>query len=217
MTIYTNSGLAMAMQSAVGATKTLTAISQAAPGVFTGTHDFIAGDLVLLEVQGMRQVNNRVFQVLSVSTTVSFQLEAIDGTGALDTTLFSAFTSGTAKKVTLGTAVEGVQNFTSSGGEPKFVDTTTVHDLVDSQKVVGATARSFAMTFLWDPDNAGQQAMQTAFTADTPKAFKITWPSGKFMMFYGSIGFSGMIGGASQGVTTTPASVALLGAPTYGQ
>lgn len=216
MTIYTNSGLAMAMQSATGATKTLTAISKAAPGIFTGTHDFIAGDLVLLEVQGMKEVNNRVFQVLSVSTTVSFQLEAIDGTGALDTTLFTAFTSGTAKKLTFGTAIEGVQGFTPSGGEPKFVDTTTVNDLVDTQKVVGATARSYGLTFLWDPDNAGQAAMQAAFTADSPKAFKITWPNGKFMMFYGSVGFSGMVGGASQGVTTTPASVALLGAPTYG-
>jgi len=216
MTIYTNSGLAMAMQSALGAAKTLTAISIAAPGIFTGTHDFSAGDYVLLEVEGMKEVNNRVFQVLSVSTTVSFQLEAIDGSGALSTVGFTAFTSGTAKKITFGTAISGVADFTPSGGDPKMIDATTVHDVVEVQKVVGATARQYGLTFQWDPANAGQAAMLDAFTTDTPKAFKITYPNGRWVAFYGSVGFSGMVGGASQGITTTPASVALLGAPTYG-
>ena len=216
MTIYTNSGLAMAMQSALGTAKTLTAISQADPGVFTGTHDFVAGDYVLLLVEGMKEVNNRVFQVLSVSTTVSFQLEAIDGSGALDTTDFTAFTSGTAQEITFGTAISGVSDFTPSGGDPKMVDATTVHDVVEVQKVVGATARNYALTFQWDPANAGQVAMLDAFTTDTAKAFRITYPNGRWVAFYGSVGFSGMVGGASQGITTTPATVALLGAPTYG-
>lgn len=216
MTIYTNSGLAMAMQSALGAAKTLTAISKASSGVFTGTHDFVAGDFVLLLVEGMKEVNNRVFQVLSVSTTVSFQLEAMDGAAGLDTTNFTTFTSGTAQKVTFGTAVSGVSEFNPSGGEPKFVDATTIHDVVEVQKVVGATARMYGLTFQWDPANAGQAAMLDAFTTDTPKCFKIQWPSGRFVLFYGTVGFSGMVGGASQGITTTPASVALLGAPTYG-
>ena len=216
MTIYTNSGLAMAMQSALGATKTLTAISKASSGVFTGTHDFTAGDFVLLLVEGMKEVNNRVFQVLSVSTTVSFQLEAMDGAAGLDTTNFTTFTSGTAQKVTFGTAISGVSEFTPSGGDPKMVDATTVHDVVEVQQVVGATARNYALTFQWDPASAGQAAMLYAFTTATPKSFKITYPNGRFVLFYGSVGFSGMVGGASQGITTTTGSVALLGAPTYG-
>lgn len=216
MTIYTNSGLAMAMQSALGAVKTLTAISKASSGVFTGTHDFVAGDFVLLIVEGMKEVNNRVFQVLSVSTTVSFQLEAMDGVGGLDTTNFTTFTSGTAQKVTFGTAISGVKEFTPSGGEPKMLDVTEVHDSVDKEQVVGATSRSYGLTFHWDPANPGQAAMLDAFTTATPKAFKITWPAGRFVLFYGSVGFSGMVGGASQEATTTSGSVALLGAPTYG-
>ena len=216
MAIFANSGLAMTMQSAVGATKTLTAISQASSGVFTGTHDFVSGDFVLIEVEGMKEVNNRVFQVLSVATTVSFQVEALDGVGGLNTTAFTAFTSGTAKKITFGTAISQVSAFSPSGGEPKMVDTTTVQDLVETQKVVGATARSYALTLQWDPANAGQAAMQTAFETDAAKAFKIVWPNGRYVAFYGSVGFSGMVGGASQGITTVTASVALLGAPTYG-
>jgi hypothetical protein len=216
MTIYTNSGLAMAMESARGAAKTLTAISIAAPGVFTGTHDFIAGDFVLLQVEGMKEVNNRVFQVVSVATTVSFKLEAIDGSGELSTVGYTAFTSGSAYKVTFGTAISGVQEFAPSGGEPKYVDITTVHDKDEFQKVVGSTAKTYGLTMQWDPANAGQVAMQAAFDADADKAFRITWPNGRYVLFYGSVGYSGMPGGASQGVTTTPASVALLGDPTFG-
>ena len=214
-TIYMNSGLAMAMQSAIGTAKTLTAISVAAPGVFTGTHDFVGGDYVLLEVEGMSEVNNRIYQVLSVSTTVSFQLEAIDGSGALSTVGFTAFTSGTAKKITLGTSVVGVQDFAPSGGDAKMVDTTTVHDLVDKQQVVGATARSYSLTMQWDPANAAQAAMQAAFEANSPRAFRITWPGGRWVLFYGSVGFAAMPGGSTQGVTTTTASIALLGSPTF--
>ena len=216
MTVHTNSGLAMTMQSALGAAKTLTAISKASSGVFTGTHDFVAGDFVLLIVDGMKEVNNRVFQVLSVSTTVSFQLESLDGAAGLDTTAFTTFTSGTAQKVTFGTAISGVSAFAPSGGEPKFVDTTTVHDMVETQMAVGATARTYGLTFQWDPANAGQIAMLDAFTTNTPKCFKIVWPNARFVLFYGSVGFSGMVGGESQGVTTTAGSVALMGAPTYG-
>lgn len=216
MTIYTNSGLAMAMQSALGSAKTLTAISKASSGVFTGTHDFIAGDFVLILCEGMKEVNNRVFQVLSVSTTVSFQVEGMDGVVGLDTTNFTTFTAGTAQKITFGTAISGVSAFNPSGGDPKFVDATTVHDVVEVKKVVGATAREYGLTFQWDPANPGQAAMLDAFTTDSPKAFKITWPNGRFVLFYGSVGFSGMVGGAAQGVTDTKGSVALLGAPTYG-
>jgi len=211
MTIYTNSGLVIDMQSAVGAAKTLTAISLAAPGVFTGTHDFVAGDIVLLEVEGMKEVNNNVYQVLSVSTTVSFQLEGVDGVTALDTSLYTAFVSGTAKKITLGTSVGGVSNYAPTGGEAKMVDTTTVSDLEDKQIVVGSTAQSYGFEMQWDPADAAQAAMSAAFTAGTPKAFRIRWIDGRFVLFYGTIGFANMPGGSTQGVTTTQCTIALKG------
>lgn len=216
MTIYKNSGLAVSMQSAIGSAKTLTAISVGASADFTGTHDFSAGDIVLIECEGMREVNNRLFQVLSVSTTVSFKVEAINGTDALDTSGYHAFTSGTAKKVTLGTTVSQVSEMTPSGGTPKKVDTTTIQDLVDTEAIVGASARSYALTMQWDPANPGQEAMQTAFETSTPKGFKVMWPSGRYALFYADVGFTGMPGGATQGVTTTQAELVLRGAPTFG-
>lgn len=211
MTIFTNSGLVMAMQSALAAPITLTAVSKATSGVFTGTHSLVPGDFVLIKAQGMIEIDYRVLEVLSVSTTVSFQCVGPDGVTGLDTTNYSTFTSGTAEKITFGTSISGVQGFSPSGGDIKFTPTTTVHDKRDKQIVVGANALSYNLDMQWDPANLGQAAMLAAFEARTSKAFRITWPSGAYATWYGSVGYSGAPGGESQGVTTTAAALALDG------
>lgn len=216
MTIYTNAGLAMLMQSAIASPVTITGATNADPGVFTSTaHGYVDGDLILLEVEGMPTLNKRVFQVYA-KTNDTFDLEDIDGASGIDTTTLGTFLSGTAKKLTMGTSITGVQEFSPSGGDPKFINTTTVHDLTDKQQVLGATALSFGLTMQWDPAATGQQAMNAAFLAAAPRAFKITWPSGRYVMFYGTVGYNMAPGGASQGVTTSPAAVAMEGNPTYG-
>lgn len=211
MTIHINSGLKLYMESAIAAAKTITGITKAAPGVITATaHGYANGDHVLLEIQGMVELNGLLVKVLNV-TTDTFQAAGVDGVTGIDTTLFSTFTSGTAKKVTLGTTITGVQEFSFAGGEIKTVDTTTVNDTVDTQVVVGATAQSADMTMQWDPSNAAQQAMIAAFRTRANKGFKVVWPDGAFAMWYGTVGYTGAPGGGKQGVTTSPAKITMLG------
>lgn len=211
MTIHINSGLKLYMESAIAAAKTITGITKAAPGVITATaHGYANGDHVLLEIQGMVELNGLLVKVLNV-TTDTFQAAGVDGVTGIDTTLFSTFTSGTAKKVTLGTTITGVQEFSFAGGEIKTVDTTTVNDTVDTQVVVGATAQSADMTMQWNPADAAQQAMITAFRTRANKGFKVVWPDGAFAMWYGTVGYTGAPGGGKQGVTTSPAKITMLG------
>ena len=115
----------------------------------------------------------------------------------------------------MGISIPGAQEFSPSGGDIKFVDTTTVSDTQDKQIVVGATAMSYNMTMQWDPSDAAQIAMINAFTTRTSKAFRIQWPNGRAALFYGSVGYAGLPGGSSQGVTTSPAAVSMNGAATY--
>jgi hypothetical protein len=217
MTIYTNSGLTLSMQSAAGTETALESATNAAPGVFGATgHGLLDGDVVLLRVSGMIEVNERMFVVVNKATD-TFQIKnTATGAVGIDTTSFGVFTSGTFQKLTLGTTIPGVQEFSPSGGDIKFVDTTTVSDKVDKQAVVGATAMSYNMTLQWDPSDTAQIAMLNAFTTRTSKGFRITWPNGRYAMFYGSVGYAGLPGGSSQGVTTSPAAVSMNGAATYG-
>jgi hypothetical protein len=216
MTIFTNSGLKLYMESARGSALPISGITQAAPGVITSAgHGLSTGDIVLLEVEGMDQLNGRLFEI-NVINTDTFKLYEKDGSAFIDTTGYDAFTSGNAYEITLGTSITGVQEFSSAGGDPKFLDTTTVNDKQGKQVVNGSNPISFNLTMQWDPGNAAQAAMIAASEAADQKGFKIQWPNGRFILFHGSVGYAGVPGGQNQGVTTSPAAIAMSGLPTYG-
>lgn len=206
-----NSGLKMYMQSAIAAAKTITAMTNAAPGVFTSTaHGYANGDIVLLEVPGVNEINNGLFKIVNTAAN-TFNIADVDGATGIDTTAFGVFASGTAKKVTLGTSIAGCAEFSPSGGEIKTISATTVHDLVDVDIVSGATALSYGLTMQWDPANAAQQAMIAAFRTRANRGFKILWPDGAYALFYGTVGYTGAPGGGSQAITTSPAKVVMAG------
>ena len=72
----------------------ITAISQANPGVVSAVHSLVAGDIVTLyDVTGMTEANNRTYKAGTVVAGVSFQL--LDLTGAnVNTTTYTAWSSG---------------------------------------------------------------------------------------------------------------------------
>ena len=200
----------VSMQSAIAAAKTITAISQAATAVVQCTaHGYANGDIVYLEVQGMRQLNEKACRVASVATD-SFQLEGINSTG------FDAFTSGTAAKVTLGTSISTATSISASGGEFDMIDTTTIHDNARSQMPGLPSAISFTMEHLWDVSNAGQSAMKLASDNQDRRVFKFQFGSGgKVIYFAGYVGFTGLPGGQAQDKVTTQCVITMNGTPTY--
>jgi hypothetical protein len=209
------SGVAVAMQSALGANKTITAIAVGATATVTATHDFAQGDYVVFNVLGMSQLNGRVFRVLSVSTTVSFVIEGTGG-ASLDTSGFTAFTSGTVNKITFGTSITTATTMSASGGDFDFIDTTTIHELVKTQIPGTANPLSYSFDNLWDAADAGQIAMKAASDAQAQRAFKFTFGTGgPIMAFNGYVGFTGAPTGSAQDKVVSPAVVTAFGSPTY--
>ena len=118
------SNVAIAMQSALGSALTITGITLGATATVTSTaHGLSNGAYVLLTVQGMRQVDGRIFRVSS-STTNNFVLEGED------TSAFDAFTSGSCQEITFGTSITTATSVSGAGGDFGFIDTTTIHDNV---------------------------------------------------------------------------------------
>jgi len=209
------SGVAIAMQSVLGAAKTITAIAVGATATVTATHDFSAGDYVVFDVLGMNQLNGKVCRVLSVSTTVSFVIEGTGG-ASLDTTGYNAFTSGTCQKITVGNSITTATSMSASGGDFDFIDTTTIHDLVKTQIPGSANPLSYSFDNQWDAADAGQIAMKTASDAQAKRAFKFTFGSGgPIMVFNGYVGFTGAPTGSAQDKVVSPASITAHGTPTY--
>lgn len=209
------SNVAVAMQSALGANKTITAIAVGATATVTATHDFVAGDYVVFDVLGMHQLNGQVRRVLSVSTTVSFVVEGTGG-ASLDTSGYAAFTSGTCNKITFGTPITTATSMAASGGDFDFIDTTTIHSAVKSQIPGSANPLSYSFDNLWDAADAGQIAMKLASDAQAKRAFKITFGTGgPIMVFNGYVGFIGAPTGSGQDKVVSPAVITAEGAPVY--
>jgi len=210
------SNVAIAMQSALAATTTITAITNAAPGVVSiATHGYVDGDYLVLEVQGMSQLNNRVFRVINSAASTLELEDTIAGT-SLDTTTFDAFASGTAQKITFGNSVTSATTIDSSGGDFDFEDTTLIHTNVKSQVPTSANPISKSMELLWDVENTGQIALKAASDGQEQRAFKFTYGSGgPVEVFVGYVGFTGAPTGSAQGVIKSPATITAFGAATY--
>jgi len=78
---------------------TITAITKATPGVLTSVaHGYADGDLVLLDIAGMTELDGAVYRVYA-KTADTYQLANLANNGAISTASFTTFTSGTAQKV----------------------------------------------------------------------------------------------------------------------
>lgn len=204
------SNVAIAMQSALAATKTITAITKASPGVVTSAaHGYANGDYLLLSIQGMHQLEDRVVRVANQAAN-TFELEGID------TTLFDTFSSGTAAAITFGTSITTATSISSSGGGFDFIDTTTIHGNSKTQVPGLPAAATFTMDNIWDVSDTGLLAMKTASDAQAKKAFKFTFGTGgQIMVFAGYVGANLLPGGQAQALVTTSSTITMNGTPSY--
>lgn len=204
------SGVAVAMQSALAAAKTISAITKASTAVVTATaHGYTNGDYVLLVTQGMYQLDGKVVRVAAVATD-TFQAEGVDST------LFDTFVSGTAQKITFGTTLSSMTSVNASGGDFDFVDTTTIHQNVKTQIPGLANPLSYSFDNLWDMSDAAQLAMKAASDNQGQRAFKFVFGTGgPIMVFSGYVGYAGAPTGSAQDKVVSPAVITAFGTPTY--
>ena len=141
------SKVGVAVQTALAATVVITAISKANPAVVDKTaHGFVDGDILLLQVDGMTQLNNRIARVGN-KTTDTYELEGIDST------LYDTFTAGTAQKITFGAVASTFTDVDASGGEAADIDIGTIHE--DEDRVIPGNKSALKYSFpgLWKPSD----------------------------------------------------------------
>lgn len=204
------SNVAVAMQSALGAAKTLTGISKAATGIAQSTaHGFANGTYGVLDVVGMYQVDKKIVRVANTAAN-AFDLEGVD------TTLFDTFVSGTFTPITFGTNITTATSINAAGGDFSFIDTTTIHGNTKSQIPGLPNAATFTMDNIWDIADTGLVALKAASDNQSQRAFRFTFGTGgNIMLFYGYVGASLLPGGSAQNLVTTPSVITMNGTPTY--
>lgn len=203
------SNVSVAMQSALAAADTVTAITKASPGVATSTsHGMADGAYFKLDVEGMYQVDERVFRVDNTAAN-TFDLEGEN------TTDYDTFTSGSAYEITFGTTLAVLTTLSASGGDFDFVDVTTIHDNVRKQIPGVANPATYSFEAIWDVSDAGLVALKAASDAQAQRAFKFTFANGQIMVFNGYVGATLLPVGNNQDLVKTNVVITMFGTPTY--
>jgi hypothetical protein len=160
------------VQATLDTAKTISAITKANPGVATSTaHGLTNGDVVVLAVQGMAELDGLAVRVASV-TTDTFALEGVD------TTSYGTFSSGTAQEVATWNTFASLQSISLPNQEANKLDITTIHD-TQAQETLGiAGAVSGTMSGLFAPTETAVINLRNATRTTQPRAFRITFENG---------------------------------------
>lgn len=212
MARYIWSNVDINIQTALAARQTITAISKADPGVVTHSGiDPTNGDIILLDVAGMREVHDRAFAVEAVNAAAN--------TFAIgeDTSENRTFTSGGFRVVTLGVSMTNVQNINASGGEPEFADLTTVHDSIRKRSPTVVSPFNMEFDCFWDPSDPAMEQLGKASRTLTQRVVQIMFADGSYFVGSASIAAAGVPTGGAQDAVKTRVSFEFQGLPTtYG-
>ncbi len=202
--------VAIAVQSALASALTISGITKANPGVVTYVGaDPTNGDYLLLTVQGMYQVDGRVFRIANVNTGANtLELEGEN------TTSYDTFTSGSLEVITFGTTLATATSVNASGGDFSFVDTTTVHDDRDTQVPGNSSPAVYSFDNIWDVADTGLVALKSASDNKAKRAFRFTFANSQKLLFNGYVGCTLLPVGTAKDKVTTPTVITMHGRPT---
>lgn len=203
-------GSIVSLATTYGSAVSVTAISNANPGVATSTaHGLLANDLVTV-VSGWSNLNNRVVRVASPATN-TFALDGIDTTS---TTLFPAGSgAGSVTKITAFQQISQIMGFETSGGDQQFQTYSFMEQSFDSQIPTTTSAQSIKITIADDPSLPGYQALQAASDARAVRAVKLALPDGSFILYQGYVSFNSTPTLSKGQIMTVTATISLQGKP----
>lgn len=168
------------MQATIDTAKTLTAITKANPAVASSAaHGLANGDVVVLAVEGMTEVDGLVVRVANV-TAGTFELEGINSTG------YGTFTSGTAREVLTWVTISGATQVNFGSGSAEQLDKSTLVDRTKRYEAGLPDQPNITVNIFGDVTDAGQVAVEAAGVSGTSMAFRYTRKTGKLSYFGGT-------------------------------
>lgn len=188
MASFFPNGTIFSVATVYDAAKTISAVTNANPGVASSTaHGYNDGDIVVVS-SGWTGLNDRVVRVAD-KTTDAFSLEGIDTT---NTSKFPPGAGvGSARKVTTWAALSQITNSASSGGEQQFAQWVYLEDGVQRQRPTFKNAKSLQLTLDYDPSLPWYTALIAADEAGDPRVLRAALPNGAFLYYNMYVGFDG--------------------------
>lgn len=181
MAVSLPNGALVAIASGYGASKSMTAVSNANPGVATleSSHGIVLNDYMEV-TSGWSRLNGKIVRAGSPSTN------DIPLTG-IDTSLTSIYPAGSGigsiREITGWTQLTQILESSSSGGEQQFLEYQFLED--DAQKRIPTFKSASGIQFRVadDPTLAGFILASAANDDRLPRAVRVTLPSGAIILY----------------------------------
>jgi hypothetical protein len=161
--------------------KTVTAVTLASPGVATSAAHGMANDTVgyFSGVVGMVQLENQAARVKNQATN-TFDLQG------LNTTNYTAFTSGTFTPVATWSTLAEATSYSLGGGASDKLDVTTLIDIVRKEELGLLPVQSVTMNVIaQDTPSAAMQLIESAVQSQSQVLVRITLGNGAVRVFRG--------------------------------
>ncbi|CAN7477230.1 phage tail protein [Acidovorax sp. LjRoot118] len=211
MAVSLPDGATIAIATTYGSVKTVTAVTNANPGVITSAaHGLLNGAFYELK-SGWQKISDRVFKAANVATN------ALDVTG-IDTTDTNRFAAGTGvgslREITAWTQIPQILEFTTSGGDQQFANFSFLEEDYERQLPTVTSAQSIQIGIGDDPSLPGYQALKAAGEARAIRALKVTLPNGAVLLYNGFVSFNETPTLTKGSVMQVRATISLQGRPT---
>lgn len=165
------------VQKTLAAGDTVTGITKANPAVVTSAaHGMSNGDVVVLNVTGMVELNGQACRIANV-TIDTFALEGIDSTS------FSTFSAGTAYQVSAWDTLGLAQSLNVGEQTADEIDITTLNAIQRSITYGLLSAVKGSIGALWEATDVALVNLRAATKAKSTRAFRITFADSSKAVF----------------------------------
>jgi len=128
----------------------------------------------------MVELDGQAVRVANVAAN-TFELEGIIGVG------YTAWTAGTAKKVTTFATFSKSQNITMPNPAPARIDTTTLIDKTKQYMFGLPDAPQGTIKALYNPNGTAEALIFAATKANLPLVFRVTFAAGQKTIFNANV------------------------------
>lgn len=176
MSVSLPNGATISLGTTYGATKTLSAFSNANPGVATleASHGVVVNDILEL-TSGWSRANGNVYRASAVATNDI----SIEGLNTTSTARFPAGSgTGTVREVTAWTQITQILETATSGGEQQFVTYSFLEDDAEHQIPTVKSPVVFNFTIGDDASLAHYSPLDTADADRLQRVVRVVLPSG---------------------------------------
>lgn len=210
MAVALPNGVTFALATTYGATKTVSAITNANPGVASATaHGFSDGDYVEV-TSGWSRLNNRIVRV-DAPTTDAFNIEGIDTSSTLNYP--SGTGAGSAREITAWTQISQIMELSTSGGEMQFTTYSFLEQDFESQLPTQSSPMTITMGIADDPSLPGYIAVKALADTRALVGLKATMPNGSVILYNGYVSFNETPTMTKNSVMVVNATFSLQGRP----